>query len=157
MNKLELDIHKSHSLSPMTRTVIERKCWLVVFDVCGNAPADAEIVACATPELAAEVCELFAATKEERKAISVVLNGERHFEINHYEVEGYNFDTAYDVREGWAVDDRVITTLKQIVMSHRSGDIGFMANLFDCVDKTELADGVYEDDSEEDGDEDGEE
>ena len=109
------DLHKTHELTKETRTITQRRCWSVVFNCNGNAPADATAASFATKELAEEARALWAAMKDDDKVPVITLNGVRHWGLMNYEVEGFNFDTSYEVKEDWQADANILTSLDQLV------------------------------------------
>lgn len=135
---MKINFDKRHQPSDKIRKAELRKCWWVYFDVNGNAPADADVVACATKELAEEVLEWFASMKNDEKEPYVVLNGNKYSELPRFAVEGYDFDTYYDVREGEA--EEVFTSLAEVVKD---------SGIFECHEPTTEPDGVYYGDAEE--------
>jgi hypothetical protein len=76
---------------------------------------------------------------------SIVIKGTKHYELMGYSVEGYNFDTCYSIREGWAEEGTIITSLAQLVKEN--------VDVFDCEEDTKLNDGVYFEEGEDEGDE----
>lgn len=143
MEKLELDMTARHALDEDTRTITLRRCWSVVFDCNGNAPADATVASFATKKLAVQAHSLWAGLKDEDKDFSIVVGGVRHFEPPQYSVEGYNWDSFYKVEEDWCEDKDIFTSLEQI------------ATLCDSSDSTDLPDGIYVEDAESDEDDEG--
>lgn len=134
MERLRMDVHKEHALDKEVKTVQLRKCWWVTFDVNGNAPENAQVVACATEELANEVKELFASMKNDGEQPALVLDQELFYSLMRHSVEGYNFDTYYTVQPGWAEDGEIIRSLAQLATP----------DIFDCERKVSgVEDGVY--------------
>lgn len=109
---------EKYKLSNVVRTVQMRRCWWVVFDVDGYAPADAQVVACATKDLAECVREVYEANRTKkvfliRAADQGELKGDKDFLLDgkiistdfaNHSVEGYNWSCAYKVEEGEAED-----------------------------------------------------
>jgi len=118
-----------HEIGPKTNTVTLWECWSVVFDVNGNAPADAHVVACATKELAENVRSMFAAQKD-GKTVGIVVSGLRYTNLLSFSVEGYDFDTRYVVKADWQTEDKIIRCLADLIEK------------CDLVCGTDLPDGV---------------
>lgn len=129
-----MDFSKNHPLNDVTRTVQLRKCWWVYFDVNGNAPSDADVVACATKELAEEVLEWFTSMKNNEREPVIVLDGKRYSGLTSLSVEGYNFDTYYSVKEGEAGDGCIWTSLADVVKN---------SGIFDYEEDTTEKDEIY--------------
>lgn len=118
-----------HQIGPKTKTVALWECWSVVFDVNGNAPADAHVVACATKELAENVRSIFAAQKD-GKQIGIVIGGLRHTNLPSFSVEGYDFDSHFAVKADWQTEDKIIRCLADL------------SEKCDMLCETDLPDGV---------------
>lgn len=109
------DFGKKYDVSEATRVFRQRECWWVVFDCNGNAPADKQVVACASEELADEVHSLYCRMKEDGINLVLILDGVVFRSPMRYCVEGYDFDTFYRVKHGWAADDKIINSLDGLV------------------------------------------
>ena len=103
-----------HEIGPKTKTVALWECWSVVFDVNGNAPADAHVVACATKELAENVRSMFA-TQKDGKVVGIVVSGLCYTNLLSFSVEGYDFDTRYVVKADWQTEDKIIRCLADLI------------------------------------------
>lgn len=136
MNRINLDIHKKHELSETTKTVKLVACWWVFFDVNGNAPADADMVACASKELAQEIKNnVYAMFKDNGNDPVLVIGGKRHCGLIACSVEGFNFDTCWAVKEGWAEEGEIVRSIAELA-NH--------VDVFDTEqDEGELGDGLY--------------
>jgi hypothetical protein len=133
----------SHQLSDQTRTISQRRCWSVIFNVNGNAPADATVASFATKELAHEALELWAAIKDDDQVPNIIVAGVRYWELPAPFVEGYNFDTYYEVVEDWQEDKHILTSLAQLT------------SLCGCSEPSDKPDGIVildDDDSDESDD-----
>lgn len=126
-----MDITKKHTPSDETKVITLRKCWSLIFDVNGNAPADATVASFATKELAGEALSLWAGEKNEDRTFSIVIGGQRYFDFPAPNVEGYNFDTGYRVKEDWQDASKIFSSLSELT------------NLDCCQDDTDLPDGVH--------------
>ena len=85
--KRELDIQERHELSPQRLQFVE--CWWVIFDVNGNAPADADVVACATEELATRIKSLLDDFKDDNYDLYLVLGKKKYTNFNVYSVDNF--------------------------------------------------------------------
>lgn len=116
----------------------------MTFDVNGNAPADARVVACATEKLAKQVLSLYSAMKDDNEQPALVVKDKVFYSLMRHSVEGYNFDTYYTVQPGWAEDSEIIRSLAQMATP----------DIFDSERKVSgVKDGMYMGGSEEDMDE----
>jgi len=118
-----------HEIGPKTKTVALWECWSVVFDVNGNAPADAHVVACATKELAENVRSMFAAQRD-GKIVGIIIGGLRHTNLPSFSVEGYDWDANFRVRADWQTEDKILRCLADLTEK------------CDIVASTDLPDGV---------------
>lgn len=125
-----MDLHRTHQLDAMTKVFTQRHCWSVIFDVRGNAPADATVASFATEELADEARELWAAIKDDGKTVNIIVGGVRHWDLPNYSVEGYDFDTYYRVAEDWQPTSNILTSLAQL------------AEICQCSEITDQPDGI---------------
>jgi hypothetical protein len=124
-------MRREHTPNPDTKTVVLRRCWSVIFDVGGNAPANATAASFNTKELAEQALILFAAQEDDNKVVSIVVAGRRHSQLPTYSVEGYAFDTGYRVIEDWQTDDKILKSLEDLT------------GLCDGESNTDLPDGVF--------------
>ena len=129
--KRELDIQERHELSPQRLQFVE--CWWVIFDVNGNAPADADVVACATEELATRIKSLLDDFKDDNYDLYLVLGKKKYTNFNVYSVEGYEWDSSYAVRQGWAREEEIVRSLADLSIS-----------FFGSSEDTTEDDGIYQ-------------
>ncbi len=108
-------LRQKHQVSSDVKVVTLRRTWSVWFNVNGNAPADAKMAAFATKELADQALTLFHAQKDD-KCVILIVNGRAHMSLETCYVEGYDFDTWYEVREDWSneADERIFTSLTDL-------------------------------------------
>ncbi len=109
-------LHKAHAKNDDTKIITLRRCWSIVFDVNGNAPADSTEASFATEELAKQALSLFAAQKDDDKIVAIVVDGTQHSRLPVSCVENYNFDTYYRVKEDWQPDNEILTSLKGLIV-----------------------------------------
>lgn len=132
---------EKHALSTETRTVVLFKCWSVIFDVRGNAPANATAASFATRELAELALTIFSAPRRYRKKPVIIVGGVGSYDYPAYSVEGYDFDTMWRVVQDWCPEGEILTSLADL------------ADLADCEYDSGLPDGVvlvpYDDEEEE--------
>lgn len=105
---------EEHPKESATKVITLTKCWSVKFNTNGNAPADALVASFASKPLADAALNLFAMAKEDDASIGIVVEGVYYSSLPTFSVEGYDFDTYYEVVEDWQESAKIMTSLAQL-------------------------------------------